>query len=80
MGTRQWDRKRAIGVRNRTQSADVHLAQSHSYSLRTLTRTSFQMNKLLFKYDITFKGSGVVGRRSLLSVECLRHRYFSKRS
>lgn len=79
-GVSQRDRKRAVGVRNRTRNVDTHLAQTHPYSLSTLTRTSFQKNKLLFKYDITFKGSGVIGHRSLLSVEFLRHRYFSKRS
>lgn len=30
------------------------------------------MHKLLFKYDITFKGLGVVGHKLLLSVEFLR--------
>lgn len=67
-------------VRNRPRSVDTHLAQTHPYSLSTLTRTSFQKNKLPFKYDITFKGSSVMGHRSLLSVEFLRHRYFSKSS
>lgn len=59
-------------------SVDTHVALTHPYSLSTLAGTSFQKNKLLFKYDITFKGLGVRGHRSLLSVEFPRHGYFQK--